>query len=107
VSRFSRHFFVCQTQRPPLGKPSCGTRGSSDLLRILLEARDAHPELWRSVQVSGAGCLGPCFHGPAIVVYPEGVWYAPVSREDVDEIVRSHLLEGKVVERLRFEWPEV
>jgi (2Fe-2S) ferredoxin len=34
------------------------------------------------------------------VVYPEGVWYTYVDREDIDEIVDSHLKEGRVVERL-------
>jgi (2Fe-2S) ferredoxin len=35
-----------------------------------------------------------------IVVYPEDVWYAGVREEDLPEIVRSHLLEGKPVKRL-------
>jgi (2Fe-2S) ferredoxin len=35
-----------------------------------------------------------------IVVYPEAVWYTYVDQEDIDEIVESHLAQGKVVERL-------
>jgi (2Fe-2S) ferredoxin len=34
------------------------------------------------------------------VVYPEGTWYTFVDNADVDEIVQSHLVGGKVVERL-------
>jgi len=34
------------------------------------------------------------------VVYPEGVWYRPATAEDVDEIVESHLKQGKRVDRL-------
>jgi (2Fe-2S) ferredoxin len=34
------------------------------------------------------------------VVYPEGVWYTYVDRSDIDEIVDSHLKDGRVVERL-------
>jgi len=34
------------------------------------------------------------------VVYPEAVWYTFVDSEDIDEIVESHLKNGKVVERL-------
>ena len=34
------------------------------------------------------------------MVYPEAVWYTYVDRHDIDEIVQSHLVEGKVVERL-------
>lgn len=34
------------------------------------------------------------------MVYPEGVWYSYVDRDDIDEIVDSHLIGGRVVERL-------
>jgi (2Fe-2S) ferredoxin len=34
------------------------------------------------------------------VVYPEGIWYAYESEEDVDEIIEEHLINGRVVERL-------
>jgi len=40
------------------------------------------------------------------VVYPEAVWYTYVDRNDLDEIVDSHLLQGRVVERLRLA-PEI
>jgi (2Fe-2S) ferredoxin len=36
-----------------------------------------------------------------VVVYPEGVWYTYVDRADIDEIISEHLVQGKVVERLR------
>ena len=48
-----------------------------------------------------AGCLDACSQGPAVVVYPEGVWYGHVKVEDVPEIVESHLVRGQPVERLR------
>jgi (2Fe-2S) ferredoxin len=38
--------------------------------------------------------------GPVAVVYPEAVWYTFVDNEDIDEIVESHLKNGKVVDRL-------
>ena len=34
------------------------------------------------------------------VVYPEAVWYSYVDHSDIDEIVESHLKNGKVVTRL-------
>ena len=34
------------------------------------------------------------------VVYPEAVWYSYVDNADIDEIVESHLKNGKPVERL-------
>ncbi len=34
------------------------------------------------------------------MVYPGAVWYGGVRATDLDEIIDSHLLEGKPVERL-------
>ena len=36
-----------------------------------------------------------------MVVYPEGTWYTYVDHTDIDEIVESHLRDGKVVDRLK------
>jgi (2Fe-2S) ferredoxin len=41
-----------------------------------------------------------CAGGPVAVVYPEGVWYTYVDENDIDEIVDSHLKQGRVVDRL-------
>jgi (2Fe-2S) ferredoxin len=36
-----------------------------------------------------------------MVVYPDAVWYTFVDKEDIDEIVESHLKNGKAVDRLK------
>jgi (2Fe-2S) ferredoxin len=36
-----------------------------------------------------------------VVVYPDDVWYAYVDEQDIDEIIDEHLVNGRVVERLR------
>jgi (2Fe-2S) ferredoxin len=36
-----------------------------------------------------------------IVVYPDEVWYTYLDREDVDEIIDEHLVNGRVVDRLK------
>lgn len=53
------------------------------------------------IRVNSAGCLDRCEEGPVIVVYPQGVWYTYVDREDIDEIIDEHLVKGIVVERLK------
>jgi (2Fe-2S) ferredoxin len=35
-------------------------------------------------------------------VFPEDVWYAGVRAEDLQDIVQSHLMGGKPVERLLY-----
>lgn len=53
------------------------------------------------IRVNSAGCLDRCEEGPVIVVYPQGVWYTYVDREDIDEIIDEHLIKGRIVERLK------
>lgn len=52
------------------------------------------------VRVNRAGCLDRCGLGPVMVVYPQAVWYTFVDQQDIDDIIESHLQQGKVVERL-------
>ena len=52
------------------------------------------------VRANQSGCLDQCEHGPNMVVYPDAVWYGRVTLADVDEIIESHIIGGKPVERL-------
>jgi (2Fe-2S) ferredoxin len=52
------------------------------------------------VRINSSGCLDRCELGPTMVIYPEGVWYHYRTREDVDEILRTHVAGGSRVTRL-------
>jgi (2Fe-2S) ferredoxin len=106
MGRFRHHLFLCPNSRPAGSKPSCQERGSSEVYAALQRAIATHEELWDSVALTTCGCLGPCFDGPNLVVYPEGVWYAGLRPEDAEEIVTQHLLGGAPVERLRYDWAD-
>jgi len=53
------------------------------------------------VRANKSGCLDQCELGPTVAVYPDGIFYGGVHPEDVDEIIESHILNNKPVERLR------
>lgn len=57
------------------------------------------------VRINQAGCLDRCEVGPVLVVYPSATWYTYVDQSDIDEIIDSHLVGGKVVERLLVDQP--
>lgn len=52
------------------------------------------------MRVNNAGCLDACAFGVAVVIYPDGIWYGGVRKEDVREIVERTILNGEVIERL-------
>src|SRR2546429_9790752 len=53
-----------------------------------------------SILVTECSSVGFCAIGAAVMVYPDGIWYAQVRAGDVAEIVEEHLMNGRVVERL-------
>ena len=53
------------------------------------------------VRINRAGCLDRCDQGPVIVIYPEAVWYTYIDKNDVEEIIQEHLVNGRIVERLK------
>jgi (2Fe-2S) ferredoxin len=93
IRPYKQHVFVCFS-----GK-TCPTKGSCELVGTLRE-RLALKGLAQEIRVTKSGCLDLCDAGPTVVVYPQGVWYAGVQLSDLEEIVESHLIGGKPVERL-------
>lgn len=101
MKKLKHHVFVCTNERPP-GHPRgcCKDKRSEELIPLFKEEL-ARAGLAGVVRAQRAGCLDTCEFGPSVVVYPDNVWYGPVHPADVAEIVRSHLVEGRPVERLR------
>jgi len=95
IEPYAKHAIMC------VGK-SCGE--NMPLLkyikqRMVEEGLDMGDD---AVRVNRAGCLGVCEQGPIMVVYPEGVWYANLDEEKVDEIIDKHLKGGQPIQTLAF-----
>ena len=77
----------------------------SDKITQALETQIKQLELSKNVQVKFTGCHGFCQQGPIVIVEPEGVFYTQVKEQDVPEILKSHIVDGKYVERLFYHNP--
>jgi (2Fe-2S) ferredoxin len=97
------HVFVCN------GK-SCTAVGSAEVkeafdrelrARNMLQGKEKKGKNpMGGVVLTDCASVGFCAIGTAVLVYPDGVWYAQVRAEDVPEIVEEHLINGRVVRRL-------
>jgi NADH-quinone oxidoreductase subunit F len=77
----------------------CLASGAMKVKKALQEAIDAH-QLEHRVTLLETGCLGPCSHGPVLVMERDKTFYQGVKPDDAEEIICSHVLNGKVVKRL-------
>lgn len=97
---FSKHIFFCLNERSN-GETCCANFQAQEAFNhcknLVKEAGLSGPG---QVRVNKAGCLDRCSGGPVAVVYPDAVWYSYVDKQDIDEIVESHLKNNQVVERL-------
>jgi len=97
------HVFVCS------GK-SCSAVGSAEVIEeferqlkergILFGKAGKGKNPNGSVVLTECASVGFCAIGAAVMVYPDGVWYAQVKAADVTEIIEEHLLGGRTVRRL-------
>ncbi len=97
---YAHHVFFCLNQRDN-GEACCMDKGAeaafdhmkARVKKLGLSGQD-------KVRVNRSGCLDRCGEGPLLVIYPQAIWYTFVDFEDIDEIIDSHIINGKTVERL-------
>jgi (2Fe-2S) ferredoxin len=97
---FDVHIFVCTNQRSGSERLSCGEAHGMALVAEFKRHVKALDKSYK-VRAQRAGCLGICDFGPTVAVYPEGIFYVGVQVSDVAEIVQSHVINKKPVERLQ------
>lgn len=100
MAYYQHHVFFCTNQRPD-GKKCCQDF-DGQAMRDYMKKRCKELGIHGADQnrINSAGCLDRCSEGPVVVVYPEETWYSYVDQADLDEIIESHLQNGKPVKRL-------
>lgn len=99
---YEKHIFICTNQRVAgAARKSCEEAHGLELVDAFRK-KLIEKNLPMRIRVQKSGCLDICDFGPTLVIYPEGIFYVGVSVDDVDEIVEEHLINDRIVERLRF-----
>lgn len=100
ANHFQHHVFFCLNQREG-GADCCMNKGAEaafDHMKARVKKLNLNGK--GKVRVNRAGCFDRCGEGPLLVIYPQAVWYTFVDNDDIDEIIESHLQNGKLVQRL-------
>ena len=92
-----RHIVLC-------GGTGCLSNNSAEIRKRFEEVL-AERKLTYKATVNQVGCFGFCSQGPFVKIYPEDTLYRLVKIDDVEEIVKTDILGGSVVERLLYVEP--
>jgi (2Fe-2S) ferredoxin len=100
---YDKHIFICTNQRAiDAPRKSCGeAHGMAIVDAFKTKLKELNLPIKLRAQKSG--CLDICDFGQTVVIYPEGVFYVGVELGDVDEIIQEHIVNNRIVERLKLE----
>ncbi len=100
---YDKHIFICTNQRAAgAQRKSCGEVHGMEIVDAF-KKKLKELNLPIKLRAQKSGCLDICDFGQTLVVYPEGVFYVGVELSDVDEIIQEHIINDRIVERLRIE----
>jgi (2Fe-2S) ferredoxin len=86
-SPYAAHVFVCTNDRGG-ERRSCADNNSALVKSKLKDAVNKNG--WKGkVRISTSGCMGLCAKGSNVMIYPQKVWFAEVTPDDVDQIVSA------------------
>lgn len=94
---FQSHIFICCNRREPGSSRGCCDPEGSEALRSAFKAEVKKHKLGPLVRANKAGCLDQCELGPAVVIYPQGIWYGGVQVSDVPRIVEETVIHGRIL----------
>ncbi|OIQ98980.1 ferredoxin, 2Fe-2S [mine drainage metagenome] len=98
IADYRRHLLVCTG-------PRCTASGESqalfDSLGAIFKAAGLDQGELR-VKRSRVSCFAACRGGPILCVQPDGIWYYNITPENLQRVVREHLVGGRPVEDLIF-----
>jgi NADH:ubiquinone oxidoreductase subunit F (NADH-binding)/(2Fe-2S) ferredoxin len=97
MTDYKIHLLIC-------GGTGCKSAESEDIKKSLKQWID-EVGLEDDVQVVFTGCFGFCEKGPIVKVLPDNTFYVGVTPADTEDIVKEHLIKGRIVERLLYKNP--
>ncbi len=86
---YKRQIYICINNRHG-ESPSCGYSGSEEVVEELKKVCK-ELNLKGKVRVAKSGCMDLCAFGPNMMIWPEGIWYMKVTKDNIPEIIDTYL----------------
>ena len=86
---YVRQIFMCINNRHG-ESVSCGHSGFAEMVEELKTVAKER-NLKGKLRVAKSGCMDLCAFGPNLMIWPEGIWYMKVTKEDIPQIVDTYL----------------
>src|SRR5215469_6282684 len=83
------------------GGTGCVSSNCADVENAINEALEEQG-IAKDVRVFQTGCMGICALGPVMMVLPDRTFYTQLDPEKAKEIVKSHLVDHKIIEEYTF-----
>ena len=100
TKKYQKHLFICINERSKDSlRGDCLRCGGMEIRNKFVQLINQNG-LKGKVRANKSGCLDVCEKGPAVVIYPDNIWYTKVKIQDVDEIFETSILNDGIVQRL-------
>lgn len=87
------HILVCVHERENEAMACCHDAQAELVYERLREWIFKNNQL-ATIWITRTACLGWCnIGGTTVVIYPAGIWYRAVQPDDVEKIIKDHLME--------------
>ncbi|MCB1143302.1 MAG: (2Fe-2S) ferredoxin domain-containing protein [Leptospiraceae bacterium] len=87
---YESHIFVCENQREPGKRISCGNQNSLEI-RNYLKSEVKGRGLSKKIRINSSGCLDRCEEGPVLVAYPKGDWFCIHNLEEAERFLENYV----------------
>ena len=86
---YKRQIYVCINNRHG-ENVSCGYSGGEEIAEELKNVAK-EMNLKGKLRVARSGCFDLCTFGPNMIIWPEGLWFMKVTKQELPKIIETYM----------------
>ncbi len=85
-----------------ISSATCGKANGADLVVAAAKEEITKAGLDDKISLRVTGCLGFCEQEPMVIIKPQNVLYPKPKPDDISEIIKETVVQGKIIDRLLY-----